>query len=184
MRLVKFDVGNEFDVVTVSFDPRETPEMAAAKKIDYVKRYGRANAAAGWHFLTGPAESINALTKALGFQYQYDAKTNQYAHATAIMVLTPQGRISRYFYGVDFPPKDLRMGLVEASQGKIGNTVDAVLLYCYHYNPETGKYGAMVANILRLAAGATILFLGGFLFILWRMDRSVTRKTAKTRYAQ
>jgi protein SCO1 len=184
MRLVKFDVGNEFNVVTVSFDPRETPEMAAAKKIDYVKRYGRANAAAGWHFLTGPAGSINALTKALGFQYQYDAKTNQYAHATAIMVLTPQGRISRYFYGVDFPPKDLRMGLVEASQGKIGNTVDAVLLYCYHYNPETGKYGAMVANILRLAAGATILFLGGFLFILWRMDRSVTRKTAKTRYAQ
>jgi protein SCO1/2 len=185
MRLVKFDVGHEFDVVTVSFDPRETPEMAAAKKIDYVKRYGRANAAAGWHFLTGPADSINALTKAVGFQYQYDPKTNQYAHATAIMVLTPQGRISRYFYGVDFPPKDLRMGLVEASQGRIGNAVDAVLLYCYHYNPETGKYGAMVANILRLAAGATILFLGGFLFILWRMDRSVTRKTAtKTRYAQ
>jgi protein SCO1/2 len=185
MRLVKFDVGNEFDVITVSFDPRETPEMAAAKKLDYVKRYGRANAATGWHFLTGKAESINALTKAVGFQYQYDAKTNQYAHATAIMVLTPQGRISRYFYGVDFPPKDLRMGLVEASQDKIGNAVDAVLLYCYHYNPETGKYGAMVGNILRLAAAATILMLGTFLFILWRLDLSVTRKTAaKTRYAQ
>jgi protein SCO1/2 len=176
MRLVKFDVGNEFDVVTVSFDPRETPEMAAAKKKDYVARYGRANAAAGWHFLTGQAESINALTKAVGFQYQYDAATNQYAHATAIMVLTPQGRISRYFYGVDFPPKDLRMGLVEASQGKIGNAVDAVLLYCYHYNPETGKYGAMVANILRLAAAATILLLGGLLFVLWRLDRSVLRR--------
>ena len=185
MRLVKFDVGNEFDVITVSFDPRETPEMAAAKKKDYVARYGRANAAAGWHFLTGQAESINALTNAVGFQYQYDAKTNQYAHATAIMVLTPQGRISRYFYGVDFPPKDLRMGLVEASQGKIGNAVDAVLLYCYHYNPETGKYGAIVGNILRLAAAATILMLGAFLFILWRLDLSVTRKTAaKTRYAQ
>jgi len=185
MRLVKFDVGNEFDVVTVSFDPRETPEMAAAKKKDYVGRYGRPNAAAGWHFLTGQQESINALTKAVGFQYQYDAKTNQYAHATAIMVLTPQGRISRYFYGVDFPPKDLRMGLVEASQGKIGNAVDAVLLYCYHYDPETGKYGAMVANILRLAAAATILFMGTFLFILWRLDLSVTKKTAtKTRYAQ
>ncbi|MFZ1006885.1 MAG: SCO family protein [Candidatus Sulfotelmatobacter sp.] len=185
MRLVKFDVGNEFDVITVSFDPRETPEMAAVKKKDYVARYGRANAAAGWHFLTGQAESINALTKAVGFQYQYDAKTNQYVHATAIMVLTPQGRISRYFYGVDFPPKDLRMGLVEASQGKIGNAVDAVLLYCYHYNPETGKYGAMVGNILRLAAAATILMLGTFLFILWRLDLSVTRKTAaKTRYAQ
>jgi len=186
MRLVKFDVGNEFDVITVSFDPRETPEMAAAKKADYVKRYGRANAAAGWHFLTGQAESINALTKTVGFQYQYDAKTNQYAHATAIMVLTPQGRISRYFYGVDFPPKDLRMGLVEASQGKIGNTVDAVLLYCYHYDPETGKYGAIVANILRLAAAATILLLGSLLFILWRLDRSVTKKktATKTRYAQ
>ncbi len=176
MRLVKFDVGNEFDVVTVSFDPRETPEMAAAKKKDYVGRYGRANAAAGWHFLTGQADSINALTKAVGFHYQFDPKSNQYAHATAILVLTPQGRISRYFYGVDFPPKDLRMGLVEASQGKIGNAVDAVLLYCYHYDPETGKYGAMVANILRLAAGATILLLGGLLFILWRLDRSVTSR--------
>ncbi len=185
MRLVKFDVGNEFDVVTVSFDPRETPEMAAAKKIDYVKRYGRANAAAGWHFLTGQPNSINALTKVVGFQYQYDPKSNQYAHATAIMVLTPQGRISRYFYGVDFPPKDLRMGLVEASQGKIGNAVDQVLLYCYHYDPETGKYGAMVSNILRLAAAATILIMGIFLFILWRLDRSVTRKkAARTRYAQ
>ena len=185
MRLVKFNVGNEFDVITVSFDPRETPEMAAAKKKDYVGRYGRPNAAAGWHFLTGQADSINALTKVVGFQYQYDPKSNQYAHATAIMVLTPQGRISRYFYGVDFPPKDLRMGLVEASQGKIGNAVDAVLLYCYHYDPETGKYGAMVANILRLAAAATILILGIFLFILWRLDLSVTRKKAtKTRYAQ
>jgi protein SCO1/2 len=185
MRLVKFDVGSEFDVITVSFDPRETPEMAAAKKIDYVKRYGRANANAGWHFLTGQPDSINALTKIVGFQYQYDPKSNQYAHATAIMVLTPQGRISRYFYGVDFPPKDLRMGLVEASQGKIGNAVDAVLLYCYHYDPETGKYGAMVSNILRLAAAVTILMLGVFLFILWRLDRSVTRKTAtKTRYVQ
>ena len=185
MRLVKFNVGNEFDVITVSFDPRETPEMAAAKKKDYVGRYGRANAATGWHFLTGQADSINALTKVVGFQYQYDPKSNQYAHATAIMVLTPQGRISRYFYGVDFPPKDLRMGLVEASQGKIGNAVDAVLLYCYHYDPETGKYGAMVANILRLAAAATILILGIFLFILWRLDLSVTRKKAtKTRYAQ
>jgi protein SCO1/2 len=177
MRLVKFDVGNEFDVITVSFDPRETPEMAAAKKIDYVKRYGRAKASAGWHFLTGQPDSINALTKVVGFQYQYDPKSNQYAHATAIMVLTPQGRISRYFYGVDFPPKDLRMGLVEASQGKIGNAVDAVLLYCYHYDPETGKYGAMVANILRLAAAATILIMGIFLFILWRLDLSVPRRT-------
>lgn len=191
MRLVKFDVGNQFDVITVSFDPRETPEMAAAKKLDYVKRYGRPNAAAGWHFLTGDADSINALTKTVGFQYQYDEKSHQYAHATAIMVLTPQGRISRYFYGVDFPPKDLRLGLVEASENKIGNPVDAVLLYCYHYDPQTGKYGAMVGNILKLAAGATILLLGGLLWILWRLDRAATQKAlartmaaSKTRYAQ
>ncbi|MGA7909726.1 MAG: SCO family protein [Candidatus Sulfotelmatobacter sp.] len=185
MRLLKFDVGNQFDVITVSFDPRETPEIAAAKKKDFVGRYGRAGAASGWHFLTGQPDSINALTKAVGFQYQYDPKINQYAHATAIMVLTPQGRISRYFYGVEFPPKDLRMGLVEASQGKIGNVVDEVLLYCYHYNPETGKYGAMVTNILRLAAAATILILGTFFFILWRLERSVAKKArTQTRYAQ
>ena len=176
MRLLKFCVGKEFDVVTVSFDPRETPEIAAAKKKDYVKRYGRSGADTGWHFLTGPAESVNALTKAVGFQYQYDPKINQFAHATAIMVLTPEGRISRYFYGVDFPPKDLRMGLVEASQGKIGNPIDAVLLYCYHYDPATGKYGAVIANILRVAAAATILILGGFIFIMLRLERSLSRR--------
>ena len=176
LRLVKFDLGKEFEVVTISFDPRETPEIAAAKKKDYLKRYGRPDAAAGWHFLTGPAESINALTKAVGFQYHFDFKINQFAHATAIMVLTPEGRISRYFYGVDFPPKDLRMGLVEASRGKIGNAVDQVLLYCYHYDPATGKYGAIITNILRLAAAATILILGGFLLILFRLERSLPRR--------
>lgn len=175
MKMVKFDVGNEFDVITVSFNPKETPELAGAKKQEYLKRYGRPNAAAGWHFLTGPAESINALTKAVGFQYQYDESKNQYAHVTAIMVLTPQGRISRYFYGVDFPPKDLRMGLVEASQGKIGNVVDQVLLYCYHYDPAAGKYGAVVANMLKLGAAITILLLGGFILILFRLERVAPR---------
>ncbi len=178
MKMVKFDVGNEFDVITVSFNPQETPAIAAAKKLDYLKRYGRPGAASGWHFLTGPAESINALTSAVGFQYQYDPKLNQYAHVTAIMVLTPQGRISRYFYGVDFPPKDLRMGLVEASQGKIGNAVDQVLLYCYHYDPATGKYGAIVSNLLRLGAGLTILMLGLLLFILFRLEKFAPRKVA------
>jgi protein SCO1 len=172
MKMIKFDVGNEFDVVTVSFNPKETPELAAAKKADYLKRYGRPNAAAGWHFLTGPPESINALTRAVGFQYQYDATKDQYAHATAIMVLTPQGRISRYFYGVDFPPKDLRMGLVEASQGKIGNAVDQVLLYCYHYDPVAGKYGAVVSNMLKIGGGLTILLVGGLILILIRLDRA------------
>ena len=171
MKMIKFDVGNQFDVVTVSFNPKETPEVAAAKKAEYLKRYGRPNAAAGWHFLTGPPESINALTKAVGFQYQYDAAKDQYAHATAIMVLTPQGRIARYFYGVDFPPKDLRLGLVEASQGKIGNPVDQVLLYCYHYDPAAGKYGAVVSNMLKVGAGLTIFLVGGMLLILIRLDR-------------
>ena len=171
MKAVKFDVGKEFDVVTVSFNPQETPELAAAKKKDYVARYGRSGASSGWHFLTGPPESINALTKAVGFQYQYDPKLNQYAHATAIMILTPQGHISRYFYGVEFPPKDLRMGLVEASQGKIGNAVDQVLLYCYHYNPATGKYGAVISNILRLGAALTVFGLGAMLLILFRLEK-------------
>jgi protein SCO1/2 len=176
MKLIKFDAGNEFEIVTVSFNPQETPQLAAEKKRDYLKRYGRSTAAAGWHFLTGPADSINALTKAVGFQYQYDAAKNQYAHATAIMVLTPQGRISRYFYGVDFPPKDLRMGLVEASQGKIGNAVDQVLLYCYHYDPATGKYGAIVSNMLKLGGALTILFVGALILILLRLERIAPRK--------
>jgi protein SCO1 len=181
MKMIKFDAGNEYDVITVSFDPRETPQIAAVKKQEYLKRYGRPGAANGWHFLTGSADSINALTKAVGFQYQYDPKSNQYAHATAIMVLTPEGRISRYFYGVDFPPKDLRMGLVEASQNKIGNAVDQVLLYCYHYDPATGKYGAVVNNMLKIGAGLTIVLLGGMLLILFRMERSLPVRAERSK---
>jgi protein SCO1 len=176
MKVIKFDVGDQFDVITVSFNPQETPELAAAKKKEYVRRYGRAGAEKGWHFLTGPAESINALAKAVGFQYQYDATRNQYAHTTAILVLTPQGRISRYFYGVEFPPKDLRLGLVEASSGKIGNPVDQVLLYCYHYDPAVGKYGAVVANVLKIGAAVTILLIAGLLLVLFRLERSVPRR--------
>ena len=180
MKMIKFDAGHEYDVITVSFDPKETPQIAAEKKQEYLKRYGRPGVANGWHFLTGSAESINALTKAVGFQYQYDPKSNQYAHATAIMVLTPEGRISRYFYGVDFPPKDLRMGLVEASQNKIGNAVDQVLLYCYHYDPATGKYGAVVSNMLKIGAGLTIVLLGGMLLILFRMERSLQTRVPRS----
>jgi protein SCO1 len=179
MKLVKFDLGKEFEVVTVSFDPRETPATAATKKKDLIARYGRPGAGDGWHFLTGSADSINALASAVGFKYHYDPRTNQYAHATAIMILTPQGHISRYLYGVDFPPKDLRMGLVEASQGKIGNPVDQVLLYCYHYDPATGKYGAVVNNILKLGGGITILFLGGLLLLLFRLDKAASRRIAR-----
>jgi len=180
MKLVKFDLGKEFEVVTVSFDPRETPAIAAAKKKGFIERYGRPGAAEGWHFLTGSADSINALTKAVGFNYRYDPKTNQYAHATAIMILTPQGHISRYLYGVDFPPKDLRLGLVEASQQKIGNPVDQVLLFCYHYDPATGKYGAIVGNILRLGGAITIVLLGGLLLVLFRLDKAASRRMART----
>jgi protein SCO1/2 len=144
--------------------------MAAVKKTEYLRRYGRPGAAAGWHFLTGPASSIDALTKAAGFQYQYDPKSGQFAHATAILVLTPEGKIVQYYYGVEFAPKDLRLGLIQASQNKIGTVVDQVLLYCYHYDPDTGKYGAIISRILQLAAGATVLILGTFLVVMFRMS--------------
>jgi protein SCO1 len=168
LRMMKFDVGKEFDVITVSFDPHETPEMAAAKKSEFLKRYKRAGAEQGWHFLVGDQTSVDALTKAAGFQYQYDEKTRQFAHATAIMILTPEGKIAQYYYGVEYPPKDLRLGLVEAGQGKIGNLVDQILLYCYHYDPAQGKYSAVILRVLRLAGVATMLFLGSFIFLMMR----------------
>jgi protein SCO1/2 len=168
LRVLKFDVGSQFDVLTVSFDPHETPEVASAKKAEYLKRLGRPGAAQGWHFLTGPQESITALTKAAGFQYQYDPKSGQFAHATAIMILTPAGKISQYYYGVEYAPKDLRLGLIQASDEKIGNLVDQVLLYCYHYDPATGKYGAVITRILRLAAIATMLGIGLLIAVISR----------------
>jgi protein SCO1 len=168
--LVNFDIGKEFDVITVSIDPREGPALAIEKKNTFVQRYRRAGAEKGWHFLTGNQENITALANAAGFGYEYDEATGQFAHATAIMVLTPEGRISRYLYGVEFPPKDLRLALVEASQHKIGGVVDQILLYCYHYNPATGKYGAIIANILRIAGGVTMLILGTFIFVMFRRD--------------
>lgn len=168
LRVLKFDIGKEFDVLTVSFDPTDTPEIATAKKAAYIKRYKRQGADDGWHFLTGPQESIDALTKTVGFQYQYDSKTGQFAHSTAIMILTPQGKIAQYYYGVEFPPKDLRLGLIQASQNKIGTLADQVVLYCYHYNPATGKYGAMISRIIQLAGGLTILCIGTVLLVLFR----------------
>ncbi len=171
LRVLKFDVGREFDVITVSFDPRETPQIAAEKKKQFLERYGRDGAEQGWHFLTGQQDAITELTKAVGFQYEYDARTNQYAHTTAIMVLTPRGKIAQYYYGVEYAPKDLRLGLIEASQNKIGSLVDQVLLYCYHYNPATGKYGAVIMRVLRLAGMATIVFLGAFMMLMFRRDR-------------
>lgn len=171
MKALTFELGKDYEIVTLSFDPRETTDMAAEKKRDIMKRYGRPNADKGWHFLTGQADQINALTKAVGYQYQFDPKTEQYAHTTAIVMLTPDRHISGYFYGVEFSPKDLRLGLVQASQNKIGNIGDQVLLYCFHYDPRTGKYGAIISNILRLGAVATMLILGTFMFIMFRNDR-------------
>ena len=168
LKALKFDVGKEFDVLTVSFDPKDTPEAATMKKADYIKRYGRPGAADGWHFLTGPQESIAALTKAVGFGYQYDPKSEQFSHATAIMILTPEGKLAQYYYGVEYPPKDLRLGLIQASQNKIGTLTDQVLLYCYHYDPTTGKYGAIISRMIQLSGGVTVLSLGLFLIILFR----------------
>jgi len=176
MKALTFQLGRDFDVVTLSFDPRETTEMAAAKKRDIMKRYGRANAATGWHFLTGRADQIKVLTDAVGFQYQFDPKTGQYAHATAIVLLTPDRHIAEYFYGVEFSPRDLRLGLVQASQGKIGNITDTVLLYCYHYDPRAGKYGAVVSNVLKIGGLATMLILGAFVFVMYRADRSAAHR--------
>ncbi len=170
LKVLKFDVNKEFDVLSVSFDPRETVEMASDKKKATLQRYHRGGAEAGWHFLTGDQKNVEALTKSVGFSYQFDPNSGQWAHAAAIMLLTPEGKISRYFYGIEFAPKDLRLGLIEASQNKIGTVVDQVLLYCYHYNPATGKYGAVIMNVMRLAGAATVLILGAFMFIMFRRE--------------
>jgi protein SCO1/2 len=165
-------------VLTVSFDPKDTSEIGAAKKAEYMERYGRPGAAQGWHFLTGPQTSIDALTKAAGFQYQYDPKTEQFAHSTAIMILTPEGKIAQYYYGVEYAPKDLRLGLVQASENKIGTLTDQILLYCYHYDPTTGKYGAMISRILQLSAMATVLILGVFMVLLFRHGSDAEHRVA------
>jgi len=170
LKAVSFNPGQDFEVVSVSFDPKDTPELAASKKQMYLRRYGRPNSANGWHFLTGGEASIQALTGAAGFHYKYDPKTDQFAHASGIMILTPEGHLSRYFYGVEYAPRDVRLGLVEASQNKIGSPVDQILLFCYHYDPATGKYGAIVINILRATAAAFVLIGGGFLLIVLRRD--------------
>jgi protein SCO1/2 len=175
LAVLKFDVGKEFEVLTISFNPHETPDMAMKKKTEFLNRYGRPGAAAGWHFLTGPQESIDALTKAAGFQYQYDAKTGQFAHATTLVLLTQEGRIAQYYYGVEYAPKDLRLGLIQASENKIGNLADQVLLYCYHYDPSTGKYGAIISRVLQLSGLLTILVLGILLTVLFRQGSRANR---------
>ena len=175
---VPLNVGKQFNVVTVSFNPRETPGLAANKKRVYVGLYGRPSASEGWHFLTGDEAPIKALAQSVGFRYAYDKDSEQFAHATGIMILTPKGKISRYFYGIDFPARDLRLSLVEASNNKIGSPVDQILLYCYHYDPTTGKYGLVIANVMRLAALGTILILGTIVLMLLRRERKTKRTEA------
>jgi protein SCO1/2 len=183
LRAIPFDVGKEFNVVTVSFDPRETPELAAKKKQTYLDEYRRPGAAAGWHFLTGEQAAIEGLTNAAGFRYKYDPESQQWAHATAIMVLTPKGRLSRYFYGIEYSARDLRLGLVEAAGNRIGTPVDQVLLYCYHYDPMTGRYGLIIMSMLRLGGALTVLALAVSIAIMLRRDRpKVPRKTEVVRF--
>ena len=172
---VKYTIGQDYEVVTVSFDPRETAELAAEKKAAYVRAYRREGAAAGWHFLTGNDNSIKRLTEAVGFRYRYDAKSDQFAHASGIAVATPQGKLSRYLYGIEYEPSNLRLALVESGENRIGSPVDKVLLLCFHYDPLTGKYGVAIANVIRFAGSLTVLLLGGFLVSMYRLERRRTR---------
>ena len=171
MKAISLDLGKDFDAVTVSFEPKDTPALARAKRDVYAGQYGRPGAVDHWHFLTGEQQSIDALTNVVGFRYAYDSSIRQYAHAAAILVLTPDGRIDRYFYGVIYPARDLRLGLVEASEGKIGTLTDHALLYCYQYDPMTGKYGVVVMNVLRAAGGLTVLLLGIFMTLMFLRER-------------
>lgn len=171
VRALSLEAGEDFEIVSVSFDPREGPELAAPKKAEYVRRYGREGGRRGWHFLTGEEDAIRKLTDTVGFYYKYDPATGQYAHASAIIVLTPEGRVARYLYGIEYAPRDLRLALVEASAGRIGTPVDQALLYCFHYDPETGKYGLLIMNIIRILGSATVISLAAFILIMFRRDR-------------
>lgn len=172
--VLRFTPGNEYEVVSVSFNPDETPKDAAEKKQIYISRMNEhlehKTNGDGWHFLTGQQAEIKQLADAVGFRYRRDPRTGQFIHAAAIMIVTPTGKLAQYYYGVEFSPKDIRLGLIEASQDRIGTLVDQVVLYCYHYDPNTGRYGAVITNIMRVAGAATMLILGGFLIVLYRRE--------------
>ena len=171
LRVLNESVGKEFDVITVSFDPKETPVLAAGKKKAYLERYKRAEAQQGWHFLTGDQASIDALTKAAGFNFYWDAASHQFAHASGIIVATPAGKLSRYFMGIEYSPRDVKFALIESSNEKIGRLADRLLLYCYHYDPATGNYGFVAMRAVRIGAAATLLALIGFVFVSIRRDQ-------------
>ena len=170
---ISFDAGKEYDVVAISFDARENdkPELAKNKKASYLARYERKDAENGWHFLTGAQSEIDKVAQTVGFTYQFDEATNQFAHAGGLTIITPDGRISKYFYGIDYAPKDLKLGLMDAAEGKIGNAAEKLYLYCFHYDPATGKYGLAILKVLRLMAIATVLGLGGMIFVFWRRSK-------------
>jgi protein SCO1/2 len=173
---INFDAGKEFDIVAISFDARENdkPDLAKNKKASYVERYGRPGGENGWHFLTGTQDSIDKVTKAAGFNYQWDERSNQFAHAGGIMVVTPEGKMSHYLYGIDYAPKDVKFAVMEASENKIGGPTDKLLLYCYHYDPATGKYGLAILSVMRIASILTIMGIGAMVFVFWRRNKRKT----------
>jgi protein SCO1/2 len=174
LEVMPFAAGQDYDVVLISFDPRDTPAIAAEKKRSHLEYWSAENDAASWHLLTGDEASISRVTSAAGFTYQFDERTGQFAHVSGVLVATPEGRLSRYFYGVDYSPKELRLALVESGEGQIGSAIDELLLYCFHYDPETGRYGLMVMNLVRLGGVVTVLFMGGFILLMRRRDLRVS----------
>lgn len=171
LRPLNFTPGQEFNIITISFDPTETSKLAHSKKLAYLKEYERPDASKGWHFLTGDAQSIARVTEAVGFRYIYDQKIDQYAHGSGILVITPQGKVARYFYGIEYSTRDLRFALMEASENRIGSIADKILLYCFHYDPSVGKYSAHAINLVRLGGVATVLLLGGFILKMRRKEK-------------
>jgi len=170
---IAFDTGKEFDVVASSFDAREfdKPGLAKNKKASYMERYGRPGTEKGWHFLTGTEESIDKVTSAAGFSFKWDEKSNQFAHAAGVMIATPDGKLSRYLYGIDYSPKDIKFGLMESADSRIGNPAEQLLLYCFHYDPASGKYGLAILNVVRLGGIATLIGMGAMGFVFWRRNK-------------
>ncbi len=178
LKVLALEPGRDYTIVTVSFNPRETPKEAAEKKDHYLQLFKRAGAEDAWHFLTGDQPAIQVLTQTVGFHYVYDEVTKTYAHPTGMIVLTPQGKTSKYVYGIDYGPRDVRLALVEASDEKVGTPVDRLLLYCYHYDPATGKYGLVLMNVLRLAGVLTVACIGGLILILRRREKRMAAAVA------
>ena len=178
VKVLPFSAGNDFDVVFVSFDPRDRPETAAAKKAELMSYWSMQNQSGAWHLLTGEATAIKEITSAAGFNYQWDVKTQQFAHMSGVLVITPDGRLSRYFYGIEYSPKELRLALVESGKGAIGSKIDELLLYCFHYDPASGRYGVVVMNLIRLGGVVTVALLAGFILLMRRRE---TRTPAEGR---